>query len=108
MLTLSFFSNRAVEAKIYSRTDILSEPRLQRAKHSNNRCQIIRATRHAGTGIPKTIAVRGDRKLRPKMHCANNVFPPPIKLQKGKTIVLTLPFTLHTSQYHAGAVPKFG
>ena len=36
MLTHSFFSERAIEAKIYSRTDIISDPRLQRSKRGNN------------------------------------------------------------------------
>ena len=38
-------------AKIYFQTDIFSELRLQRSKHSSNCAMIIRATRHAGTGI---------------------------------------------------------
>ena len=36
MLTHPFFSERAIEAKIYSLTDIFSDPRLQRSKHGNN------------------------------------------------------------------------
>ena len=37
-----------LEAKIYSRTDIFLNLRLQRSKHGS---QIIRAARHAGAGI---------------------------------------------------------
>ena len=36
MLTRPFFSERAIEAKIYSRTDIFLDPRLQRSKRGNN------------------------------------------------------------------------
>ena len=36
MLTRQFFSERAIEAKIYSQIYIFSNPRLQRSKRGNN------------------------------------------------------------------------
>ena len=36
MLTRPFFSEHAIEAKIYSWTDIIWDPRLQRAKRGKN------------------------------------------------------------------------
>ena len=86
MLTHSFFGKHAVEAKIYSQTDIFSEPRLQRAKRGNNSARSSEQQDMQALGwfsMPKTIVVHGDRKSRPKMHCANNFFPPPM-LQKGR------------------------
>ena len=40
-----------MEAKIYSWTDIFSEPRLQRAKRDNNSARSSEHARHAGAGI---------------------------------------------------------
>ena len=36
MLTRPYFSKRTVVARIYSQTDIFSDPRLQRSKRGNN------------------------------------------------------------------------
>ena len=61
-----------VEAKIYSRTDVFSDPRLQRSMHatvpdcrSNKTCWRWDSFRY-----PKLLyVVHGDRKSCPKIHC---------------------------------------
>ena len=50
MLTRSFFSERAIEAKIYSQTDTISNPRLQRAKRGNNSARSSEQQDMQGTG----------------------------------------------------------
>ena len=61
-----------LEAKIYSPTDIFSDLRLQRSKHSRNCARSSEQRDMLGLGqfsIPETIVVCGDRKSRPKIHC---------------------------------------
>ena len=80
MLTLPFFSECAIEVKIYTRTDIFSDLRLQRSKRSNNSARSSEQQDMQALGqflIPKTIVECGDKKSRLKIHCAENFFPPP-------------------------------
>ena len=53
-----------VEAKIYSRTDIFSDPRLQRSKYSRNCARSSEQQNMLAFLIPETIVVRGDIKPR--------------------------------------------
>ena len=60
-----------IEGKIYSRTDIISDRRLQRSKHGSN---CVRSSEQdtlalGQFSIPENIVVRGDRKSRPKIRC---------------------------------------
>ena len=93
---------RIVEAKIYSRTDIFSDHRLQRSKHGSN---CARSTEQQNMlalqyfSIPEAFVVRGGTKSRPKIHR---------HLRKGNTKVLALLLALPTSPYYAAAIAKFG
>ena len=64
----------ATEAKIYSRTDIISDCRLQRSKHGSNYARLSEQQDMLALGdfsIPDNIVVRRNRKSRPKI-CLNN------------------------------------
>ena len=64
-----------LEAKIYSRTDVFSDLRNQRSKHSSNCARSSEQQDMLGLGyfsLPETIVVRRDRKSRPKIQVACN------------------------------------
>ena len=71
-----------VEVKIYSRTDIFSDPRLQRSKCGNNSARSSEQQDMQALGwftIPGTIVVCGNNKSRLKIHCKTtpNFLPTP-------------------------------
>ena len=76
MLPHPFFSERAIEAKIYSRTDIFLDPRLQRSMHDDRSSEQQDMQALGYFLIPQTIVVCRDRKSRTKIHCASNFFLP--------------------------------
>ena len=96
MLTSLFFSERAVEVKIYSRTDTFLEPRLQRAKRGNNSARSLLGW----FLIPKTIVVRGNRNHVRKCIVRITIFR--LLAPKGKDNSPYPSLALHTNQYHAG------
>ena len=64
-----------VEGKIYSQTDIISDRRLQRSKHSSNCARSSQQQDMLALGqfsIPENIVVCGDRKSGLKIRCKNN------------------------------------
>ena len=79
MLTRPFFSERAVEAKIYSRTDIISDPRLQRAKRGNNSARSSEQQDMQGAGkafdTQDYIVIYAGIESHVRKY--NNFFPPP-------------------------------
>ena len=109
MLTCPFFSKRAIVAKIYSRTDIFSDPDFKDLSEittmpdhqSNKTCKRWDIFRYSRL----LIVVREDEKSRPKIHCANNFFSASCGMEKQ---FLDLPLALHTSPYHVAAGTKFG
>ena len=61
-----------IEAKIYSRTDIFLDQRLQRSKHGSNCARSLEQQNILALGsflISETFVVHGDRKSHPKTHC---------------------------------------
>ena len=61
-----------IEVKIHSRTDIISDRRLQSSKHGSNCAKSSEQRDMLALGwfsIPENIVVRGDRKSRPKIRC---------------------------------------
>ena len=64
--------NGCIEAKIYSRTDIFLDQRLQRSKHDSNCARSLEQQDILALGsflISETFVVHGDRKSHPKTHC---------------------------------------
>ena len=64
-----------IEAKIYSRTDIFSDCRLQRSNHSNNCARSSEQQDMLALGkfsIPENNVVQGDRKSHPKIRYKSN------------------------------------
>ena len=98
-----------LEAKIYSRTDVFSDHRLQRSTHGSHCARSSKQQDILALGyfsIPETFVVRGDRKSRSKIHCktTHNFFAP----SSEKKIPKFLSFHWSISPYDAAAIAKFG